>query len=99
VQLVIMQKLSEPVPSIARAGNWARWQTLTLFGLLSLYVALATYKIHLPGIYYDEILSLAPAPGKTTKPVSDVSPALAETYQMIRETGSRRSIDNDTHEY
>jgi hypothetical protein len=35
----------------------------------------------------------------TTKAVSDVSPAIAEIYQMIRETGKRRSIDNDTHEY
>jgi hypothetical protein len=37
--------------------------------------------------------------GDTTKPVLDVSPAIAETYQIIRETGNRRSIDNDTHEY
>ena len=59
-----MQNLSEPVPLIARAGNWARWETLTLLGLLSVYVALATYKIHSPGIYYDEILSLAPAAGE-----------------------------------
>ena len=36
---------------------------------------------------------------KTTKTVSDVSPAFAEIYQMIRETDSRRSIDTDTHEY
>ena len=35
----------------------------------------------------------------TTKAVSDVSPAIAETYQMIRKTGKRRLIDNDTHEY
>jgi hypothetical protein len=40
-----------------------------------------------------------PAAGNTTKPVWDVSPAIAETYQMIRETGNLRSIDNDTHEY
>ena len=61
-----MQKSSEPVPLIARAGNWARWEMLTLLGLLSVYVALAAYKIHCPGIYYDEILSLAPA--ATEKP-------------------------------
>ena len=36
---------------------------------------------------------------KTTKTVSNVSPVIAETYQMIRETDSRRSIDTDTHEY
>src|SRR5262249_6334077 len=29
----------------------------------SLYLALATYKIHLPGLYYDEILFVGPATG------------------------------------
>jgi hypothetical protein len=28
--------------------------------------------------------------GNTTKPVLDVSPAIAKTYQMVRETGKRR---------
>jgi hypothetical protein len=64
-----------------------------------MYGALAIYKIHLPVFYYDEILSLAPGGRQYDQPVWDVSPAIAETYQMIRETGNRRSIDNDTHEY
>ena len=59
-----MQKSGEPVPLMGRAGDWARWEALALLGLLSVYVALAAYKIHLPGIYYDEILSLAPAAGE-----------------------------------
>ena len=59
-----MQKLSDPVPLIARTGNWARWEMPTLLGLLALYVALATYKIHLPGLYYDEILFVGPAAGE-----------------------------------
>src|SRR6476659_9085082 len=64
MQLFIMQKLSEHVPLISRMGYWARWEVLTLLGLLSVYVALAAYKIHLPGIYYDEIVPLAPAAGE-----------------------------------
>jgi hypothetical protein len=60
---------------------------------------LATYKIHLPGIYCDEILSFAPAAGNTTKPVSDVSPAIAETLSNDSRNGQPRSIDKDTHEY
>jgi hypothetical protein len=59
-----MQKLSEPLPLIARERTWARWETPTLLGLLSLYVALATYKIHLPGLYYDEMLFVGPAAGE-----------------------------------
>jgi hypothetical protein len=61
---------------------------LTLLGLLSVYVALAAYKIHLPGIYYDEILSLAPAASNTTKLVSNISPAIAETYQIFEKPAS-----------
>jgi len=59
-----MQKLGEPFPLRAREGNWARWELPTLFGLLSLYVALATYKIHLPGLYGDEMLFVGPAAGE-----------------------------------
>ena len=56
----MIQTLSEPITRITRAGKWARWEVLTLLGLMSLYLALATYKIHSPGIYYDEILSVGP---------------------------------------
>jgi hypothetical protein len=59
-----MQKLSERVPLIPRERTWARWETPTLLGLLSLYLALATYKIHLPGLYYDEMLFVGPAAGE-----------------------------------
>jgi len=59
-----MQKLGEPFPLRAREGNWARWELPTLFGLLSLYVTLATYKIHLPGLYGDEMLFVGPAAGE-----------------------------------
>ena len=54
-----MHKSSEPVTFDNSRSNWAKWEILTLLGLLSVYVALAAYKIHFPGIYYDEILSLA----------------------------------------
>ena len=36
---------------------------LALPSLLSLYLALATYKIHLPGLYYDEMLFVGLAAG------------------------------------
>jgi hypothetical protein len=56
-----MQKLREPLPLITRQRIWARWEMPTLFGLLAVYVALATYKIHLPGLYCEEILFVGPA--------------------------------------
>jgi hypothetical protein len=37
---------------------------LALPSLLLLYLALATYKIHLPGLYYDEMLFVGPAAGE-----------------------------------
>lgn len=58
-----MQKISEPLPKIARERTWAGWELPTLLGLLCLYLALATYKIHLPGLYYDEMLFVGPATG------------------------------------
>jgi Dolichyl-phosphate-mannose-protein mannosyltransferase len=59
-----MQRLKEPLPLITRERSWARWELPTLFGLLSLYLALATYKIHLPGLYGDEMLFVGPAAGE-----------------------------------
>ena len=59
-----MQKLSDPLPWRARERIWARWEVLTLLALLSLYVTLASYKIHLPGLYYDEMLFVGPAAGE-----------------------------------
>src|SRR5262249_11636488 len=57
-----MQKLREPLPLVS-GTKLAKWEMPTLLGLLSLYLALATYKIHLPGLYYDEILFVGPATG------------------------------------
>ena len=49
---------------ITRERTWARWELPTLLGLLAVYVGLATYKIHLPGLYGDEILFVGPAAGE-----------------------------------
>jgi hypothetical protein len=59
-----MQKLQEPLPLITRERTWARWEMPTLLGLLAVYVGLATYKLHLPGLYYDEMLFVGPAAGE-----------------------------------
>jgi hypothetical protein len=59
-----MQKLQEPLPLISRERTWARWEMPTLLGLLAVYVGLATYKLHLPGLYYDEMLFVGPAAGE-----------------------------------
>src|SRR5436190_19352630 len=59
-----MQKSTEPLPVIAGERMWARWEIPSLIGLLVIYVALASYKIHLPGLYYDEILFVGPAAGE-----------------------------------
>lgn len=59
-----MQKLQEPLPLITRERIWARWEMATLLGLLAVYVGLATYKLHLPGLYYDEMLFVGPAAGE-----------------------------------
>ncbi len=58
------QKLSKPLPVVTSEAPWARWEMLALLSLLSLYLALATYKIHLPGLYGDEMLFVGPAAGE-----------------------------------
>jgi hypothetical protein len=63
-KLMVMTKLVVPSPLITREKIWANWETPTLLGLLSLYIALAGYKIHLPGLYYDEMLFVGPAAGE-----------------------------------
>jgi len=50
----MVQKLSKPLPVVTSETPWARWEMVALLSLLSLYLALATYKIHLPGLNYDE---------------------------------------------
>jgi hypothetical protein len=59
-----MQKLSEPVSSIAHERNLAVWEMPVLLALLVMYFALATYKIDFPGLYYDEMLFVGPATGE-----------------------------------
>jgi hypothetical protein len=59
-----MQKMSEASRSMTRAKRWDTWEILTLLGLLAVYVGLATYKLHLPGLYYDETLFVGPAAGE-----------------------------------
>jgi hypothetical protein len=59
-----MRKLKEPLPLIIRDRTWARWEMPALLGLLAVYVGLATYKLHLPGLYYDEMLFVGPAAGE-----------------------------------
>jgi len=58
-----MQKLSEPL-RLVTDERWARWEIPTLLGVLAVYLALATYKIHSPGLYYDEMLFVGPAAGE-----------------------------------
>ena len=60
----MVQKLSKPVAVASSETVWARWEMLALPSLLLLYLALATYKIHLPGLYYDEMLFVGPAAGE-----------------------------------
>ena len=59
----MVQKLSKPLPVVTSETPWARWEMVALLSLLSLYLALATYKIHLPGLNYDEMLFVGPAAG------------------------------------
>jgi dolichyl-phosphate-mannose-protein mannosyltransferase len=60
----MVQKLSKPLPVESSEAAWARWEMLALPSLLFIYLALATYKIHLPGLYYDEMLFVGPATGQ-----------------------------------
>ena len=52
------------LPSVIPAKNWPRWEQLALFGLLLAFIALATYQIHSPGLYMDEMDFVAAATGK-----------------------------------
>jgi len=42
---------------------WARWELLALLISLVIFVTLATYRIHAPGLYYDEMFVISPAVG------------------------------------
>ena len=51
-------------PSIVPHKNWKRWEKLALFGLIVVFAAFATYQIHSPGLYFDEMLFVPAATGK-----------------------------------
>src|SRR5215813_5473696 len=59
-----MQTSREQSPFITRHTHWAKWELFVLLGLLAVYLGLATYKLHLPGLYYDEMLFVGPAAGE-----------------------------------
>jgi hypothetical protein len=51
------------LPEVTSARPWTRWEvTLLLIPLLG-FVSLASYKVHAPGLYYDEMFVLSPATG------------------------------------
>jgi len=42
--------------SIHASKNWGRRERITVFGLMLAFVGFASYRIHSPGLYYDELL-------------------------------------------
>ncbi|HWX16184.1 MAG TPA: glycosyltransferase family 39 protein [Chthoniobacterales bacterium] len=52
------------LPLVAPFKNWGRWEQLTLLGLLLAFTAFATYQIHSPGLYMDEMDFVGAATGK-----------------------------------
>ena len=44
--------------------NWKRREKLAVFGLILVFAAFATYQIHSPGLYFDEMLFVPAATGK-----------------------------------
>jgi hypothetical protein len=51
-------------PSIQDRKNWGRRERLALFGLMLAFVGFASYRIHSPGLYYDELLFVPAAMGR-----------------------------------
>ncbi len=51
------------LPEVTSTRHWARWEVVALFIPLLAFVSLASYKIHAPGLYYDEMFVLSPAFG------------------------------------
>ena len=41
--------------------RWAKWELVALLVPLLVFLALATYEIHRPGLYYDEMFVISPA--------------------------------------
>jgi len=52
------------LPLVAPFKEWGRWEQFTLPGLLLVFTALATYQIHSPGLYMDEMDFVGAATGK-----------------------------------
>jgi hypothetical protein len=51
-------------PSIHASKNWGRRERLAVFGLMLAFVGFASYRIHSPGLYYDELLFVPAAMGR-----------------------------------
>jgi len=50
-------------PSIHASKNWGRRERLAVFGLMLAFVGFASYRMHSPGLYYDELLFVPAAMG------------------------------------
>ena len=49
------------VPELSSRVPWAKWELVALLIPLLVFVFLAAYKIHYPGLYYDEMFVISPA--------------------------------------
>jgi hypothetical protein len=49
--------------AVGSSGGWARWEAWALLIPLVVFLVLATYDIHAPGLYYDEMFVISPATG------------------------------------
>lgn len=50
-----------PVPQATSVKPWARWELFAVTFPVLIFIVLATYKIHRPGLYYDEMFVISPA--------------------------------------
>jgi hypothetical protein len=51
-------------PSMRTSTRWGLGERLALFGLMIAFVGFASYRIHSPGLYYDELLFVPAAMGR-----------------------------------
>src|SRR6266850_3643921 len=51
-------------PSMRASTSWGLGERLLLFGLMLAFVGFASYRIHSPGLYYDELLFAPAAMGR-----------------------------------
>jgi 4-amino-4-deoxy-L-arabinose transferase-like glycosyltransferase len=51
-------------PSMRASKSWGLGERLALFGLMLTFVGFASYRIHSPGLYYDELLFAPAAMGR-----------------------------------